>query len=47
MNWFLFATVLLYIGASMFEARYGSGFKSAIYASFAVTNSILTFWRLG
>jgi len=47
MNWFLFATVLLYIGASIFEAWCGSGAKAAIYASFAVTNSILTFWRLG
>lgn len=45
-NWFLFATVVLYVCASIFEWWVGSGPKAAIYASFAVTNSILTFWRL-
>jgi len=45
-NWFLFSTVVLYVGASGYECwAHGLTRDAAIYASFALTNSVLTFWR--
>ena len=46
MNWFLLTTVVLYVGASLYEVLLHRAVTrdAALYASFGITNAILTLW---
>lgn len=45
MNWFLLATVVLYLGAAGYEAVAGLGWKAGLLVAYAASNYCLM--RLG